>query len=950
MALLLKLAILPALLALAWADFPIDADFLSDIVDTRNDDDVKYRLPESLDPVHCEIEITPHFDDTADRPAFSFDGIVTIYVIAKEDGINSLILQENVREIGAITVTEENGRLIDLNPSSPVERLTEYQFLKINLRSGVTLSKNGKYTIRIEYVGHMNETPLSRGMFRGSYVGKDGKTHWYAATHLQPTHSRQLFPSFDEPGFKSTFKIIVNRPANFADTHSNMYAESRSEPINGLVKEVFYTTPRMSAYLVTIHISDEFTIIADNGDAKRPYRILARPDAANQGQYALEVGPPLTKWLEEYLGKPYYEMAENMKNDQIASPFWASGATENWGLVTYRELRLLYEEGETNAVDKMSIGTITAHELGHKWFGNLVTARWWDNVWINEGYASYFEYFAMDAVDKSMDLADQFNIMYTQSALATDSSASTRALQHTVNTPTQVSGHFSGISYSKGAALLNMLKHFLGENTFKKSLNYYLDEMKYEYANPDDVFRGFARAVQEDGALTQFTNVNITDFLSDWVYEPGYPVINVDINMNTGNIYIEQERFFTTTGSSNQVWPLPLTYTSASSPDWSNTKASHVMTGKSYNITKTPAHEWTIFNVKQNGYYRVNYDTHNWELIAEALQKDVNAIHYLNRAQIVDDVFALMRSGRMTHALGFQILDFLKKDVSYYSWYPAISGFNWLRNRFLHLPDVLAEFDEILYKYLDAVVTNLGYEAADSNEPLTRTLNRFYVMSFACNIGHEGCVQHATQKYTEMVNGGKVDPNIRRHVYCTGLRQGSLAQWKVLQVLYLASNNQADEVVKLRGLGCTSDEQAVKEYLEMVLTDAVKAQDRVNAFTYLYMGDRGNAQKALQFIKTNHNQIREAVVGSVRFNTVLANLAAYTDEEGLQDMESWLEENKDSIPEYSVGVSAVASARANMAWGTQNADSILKAARGSAAMVLPTALLLIASLFALLMK
>ncbi|XP_037301753.1 membrane alanyl aminopeptidase-like, partial [Manduca sexta] len=351
-----------------------------------------------------------------------------------------------------------------------------------------------------------------------------------------------------------------------------------------------------------------------------------------------------------------------------------------------------------------------------------------------------------------------------------------------------------------------------------------------------------------------------------------------------------------------------------------------------------------------SGIYRVNYDTQNWQLIAAALSKNVSDIHHLNRAQIVDDVFALMRSGRMTYDLGFQVLDFLKKDTSYYSWYPAITGFTWLRNRFLHMPDVLAEFDEILFGYLNALITDLGYEVVP-DEPVTRTLNRFFALTFACNIGHEGCVRDAAQKFNALrTSGARVNPNLRRHVFCTGLRKGGYEDWRFLYERRRNSNNQADDLAMLRALGCTTDNRARQEYLEMILTDEVKAQDTVNAFTFFYMGDRSNARVALEFLKPRVEQVRQAVVLPAWFDSVLSNLASYLDEEGLQDMEQWLNANRDTIPNYNVGLSAISSTRANMRWGTQNANIVLTAARGAAVVVLPTTMLFLSTLFALLLK
>ncbi|XP_048007615.1 membrane alanyl aminopeptidase-like [Leguminivora glycinivorella] len=923
----LKLVIVPALLALAFAELPIDVIEVQESL-YRNDDvdPTIYRIPEDFDPIHYDVEIIPYFEDEGGKEAFSFDGEVSLELKPIRDGLTSITLQENVRSIVSVDLFDSTGSPVELDQSQPFERIREYHFLKINLRGDTTLVNGNTYVVKIVYVGNINETPLSRGVFRGSYTGSDGKLHWYAATHLQPVNSRQVFPSFDEPGFKSTFRMMITRPMHFGETYSNMRIAS-TVVLGDRVREVFHVTPRMPAYLVTFHVSEEFTVLADNNNRERPYRILGRPNAVGQGEYALEVGPPITEWLEEYLGIDYYKMGEDMKNDQIAVPDWASGATENWGFVSYRELRLLYEEGETNALDKMNIGTITAHELAHQWFGNLVTCRWWDNVWINEGFASYFEYFAMDGVDPSMELADQFIIMYVQSALSDDASAGTRALQHTVNSPTEVTGHFSDISYSKGATFLLMLKYLFTEDTFKKGLNYFLEDRSYEYAVPEHLYQAFARAVQEDN--TSVSNVNVEGFMKYWVDEPGYPVLDVAVNTDTGVISLSQERFFifATDTQTEQVWPLPLTWTTGSNPNFNNLRPSRIMTGKTDTVQKTAGvEEWVIFNVQQKaGIYRVNYDTNNWQLLAAALKADINSIHYLNRAQIVDDVFSLMLSERMTYALGLQVLDFLKEETNYYVWYPAITGFSWLRNSLLHLPSRQETYDQFMYIFLDSVVSDLGYEVLPS-ESLTTTLNRFFVLSFACSIGHEGCVKNAQEKWTAFKNSGaSVNPNLRLHVFCEGLRAGNYDDWNFLYQRRINSNNQGDSFAMLQALGCTKDEGAVKEMLEKILTDDVKAQDRVNAFTFLYIGNRENANIALEFLKERIDDVRRAVMLPEWFNSILSNLAGYLNEEGLNEMEEWLHANQASIPEYSVGISSIASARTSMQWGTDRADTIINA-------------------------
>ncbi|KAL4705511.1 hypothetical protein ACJJTC_011453, partial [Scirpophaga incertulas] len=558
---------------------------------------------------------------------------------ALKSNLNSVTVHDNLRSIEDVMITDEYGTT--LNSSITFVRNTELQFLIVTSRNE-TFKKDKIYKMVVTYVGNINETPLSRGMFRGHYKDENGITRWYAATHLQPTHSRQLFPSFDEPGFKSTFDIIVHRPPGFSQTFSNMNMKTNaSSPIAGRVKETFERTLRMSAYLISIHISEGFKVIADNKNASKPYRVIARPTASNQGQYALEVNP-------------------------------------------------------------------------------------------------------------QMELEDQFIIMYLQSALSSDASINTRALRHTVNTPAQVSGHFTGISYSKGASLLLMLKHFVTENTFKKALNLFLKARAFQHASPEDLFEAFDNATAADRTLP--AGVDITHFMKVWVDEPGYPVLNVSVDRVNGAIKLSQERYYTTVGpQSNQTWPLPLTFTSGNQKNFNNLKVNHVMLNNTMEIRNESRDDYFIFNLKQKGIYRVNYDIDNWNHIREDLLKDHTTIHHLNRAQIVDDIFAFMQSKRLNYRVGFNVLRFLKNDTSYYSWYPAVTGFNRIRNSMVHSPSALEEYDKILYTYLEAVISDVGYDV-HPDETLTKTLNRLLILAFACNIGHPGCVGNAVQKFRALVD------------------------------------------------------------------------------------------------------------------------------------------------------------------------------------------------------
>ncbi|KAJ2952362.1 hypothetical protein O0L34_g4647 [Tuta absoluta] len=898
---------------------------------SRTGDEV-YRLPETVVPLEYEIYLDLYFDERTEKP-YSFDGRVIITVQAVEANLTQIVLHSNVDSVNSVSLTK-NGVPHLLNVSSPITLEPQYHFLKINLAEVLETGVN--YTLTIEYENIMNEGPMKRGIWRGWYKDANGTERIYATTHFQPYNARQAFPCWDEPGFKAVFKLHLSKPTAYWGRFHNTGIRTTEFLDNGRIMDSFHATPKMSSYLLSFLVSETFTVIAEDDSFDPPIRIIGRSNTVGMGDHALKLAVEMTKFYDEYFGIPFSSMHTHLSNDHISSPDWASAGTENWGLVSYRELYMIIDPREALMSVENYAATLISHELAHKWFGNLITCYWWSNTWINEGYASYFGYYGAHAKFPKYELVDHFNGRYVHTTLSYDSGTNAVALNHAVNTPQQVTGHFGTVSYSKGAAFLRQTISIISEPTFRKSCNYFLVANAFEPTDQYDLLLAFQQAIQEDNSLANYPSFNFEEYFHIWINIPGSPLLNVDVDHATGVITLSQERFFISANapSSSQIYPIPITFTTQTEKDFNNVVPRTIMTSQTTEIQKIAGQEWVLFNIKQHGIYRVNYDDKTWDLLADALLTEPESIHYLNRAQIVDDVFALIRSGRMSYGKGFRILRFLRNEVNFYVWDAAISGYNWIRSRMKHIPSTQAEFDRYLLSYMETAIVYYGFDTLAAETP-TQTQARQIIMHFACTLGHKECIKQSRSRFLAFKHNQLywINTGIRRNVYTVGVREGDEDDFNFLQN-YGATTNYASDLLEIfRALGATKNSALLKRYLDLTLTHYVRFHDKATAFSYALLGNQENAVAVLDWVKSNIDAMRVAYVEDAPPNpvhTCLSNLASYLNEEGLQDYEQWLQTTQSSTAQYNTAISAITSARNNMAWGTQNAEVILGAAKGSA--------------------
>nr|WHB18094.1 membrane alanyl aminopeptidase-like protein [Dioryctria abietella] len=880
--------------------------------------DPSYRLPTTTKPSHYEVSLTPYFDDatTVDRQ-FTFDGTVTIRINAMEENVTEIVLHCNDLTIGNASVQYTVDGVTTNILVDEEQRACEMPYSFLRLQTSEALQLNQEYEVTISFIGNLQTN--MRGFYRSFYYDTTGR-RWMGTTQFQPGHARQAFPCYDEPGFKATFDFTIIRANDFSPTISNMPIRQTNVTADNRTAETFYTTPHTSTYLLAFIVSHYENIAAGN-NTERPFDIYARDNAVGTGEWALEIGEDLLVAMEQLTNISYYAMQENLNMKQAAIPDFSAGAMENWGLLTYREALILYDPLNSNHFYRQRVANIVSHEIAHMWFGNLVTCAWWDNLWLNEGFARFYQYYLTGSVREELGYATRFIVEQLQVAMFSDSVDTAHPLTDpSVNDPVAVSAHFSTITYARGAAVLRMTQHLLGEDTYNNGLRLYLSERQFDVAEPHHLFSALDRAAAADNALAAYGGITIDQYFRTWSEKAGHPMLFVSIDQRTGRMIVTQSRWERNTGVSQSggLWHVPITWTRGNDIDFDNLKPTQIITEQATVIERgTTGLEWVIFNKQESGFYRVNYDDTNWALITRALRDSIvrPQIHEYNRAQIVNDLFAFARAGVMRYDRAYNILSFLQFEDQYAPWLAAIDGLAFVRRRLAHDADNLQKLHELISLWSTAAVNRLGY-AELANESYMDGLFRMYLMDFLCNVEHTGCVTAAVQNFQNWRNGGFIPANLRPWVYCTGLRNGDATDFNYFWQRYLAEDLANEQVVMLQAAGCTSDTASLEMFLSAVVadTDDVRPQDYSTAYSNAVAGNEYNTIRVFNWL-TNHFEAANAAFGSLLtpLNSIAGRLL---NEEDMTLFTTWVEQNREYMGEsvYSSTMATVQTARNNLAW------------------------------------
>eukprot|EP00795_Rhopilema_esculentum_P003673 gene3673-14933_t len=459
------------------------------------------RLPGDVTPYHYNLAIK------ADVDGLKFNGTQTMFFKVTKSTKYFLFHYKEMMITGWRIFTKGRSSEIKIKSGLP-KPLNEFFAIETEAEMPI-----GDYEAEIHFMA--NVSIKLTGFYKSTYKNQMGKTRTLLTTKFQPTDARKAYPCLDEPNLKASFNVTMTHPSQYKAL-SNMPVTSRATT-GGWTTTRFGKTVRMSTYLIAFIVCDfEYKQnIAGIGN-NITMSVYSSPPQINNTDYSLMLGKEMMTYLEDFFGVVY----PMPKLDFVAIPDYGSGATEHWGVITYREARLLYTKGISSEGNKENIATIVAHECAHLWFGNLVTCKWWNDLWVQEGMASYIEYYAVDKVHPDWKMMTQFFIYDWRSGMSLDALASSHAISLPVSHPKQIKEIFDSITYRKGSSIIRMLDHFLGVKKFREGLKEYLTNHQFAGATSDDLWKAFDKVTGQD----------IFGMMKTWTLQMGHPLINITID------------------------------------------------------------------------------------------------------------------------------------------------------------------------------------------------------------------------------------------------------------------------------------------------------------------------------------------------------------------------------------------------------------------------------------
>ncbi|XP_045494517.1 aminopeptidase N [Colias croceus] len=817
---------------------------------------IDVRLPSNIKPDRYYLKLTPYIFEGN----FTFDGEISVIITVRNETDTVTFHGVELTFISIELFKKEDGRPIKI-----LQRREDVSKQFHILTTEETLKAGQQYVLNITYVGILNDN--LHGFYRSSYEEKKDK-RWIAVTQFQATDARRAFPCWDEPALKAKFTISIARPVNMSSV-SNMNIVSR-EPhkvLKNYIWDHYAESLPMSTYLVAFAVTDFGNMSYNN------FSVWARKEALSSAAYALDIGPKILKFLEEY----YKIKFPLPKIDMIALPDFKAGAMENWGLLTFREIAMLYDHGVSPTTAKARVASVVAHEIAHQWFGNLVTPAWWSEIWLNEGFASYVEYVAVDAVESTWKLMEVFVLNEVQSVFKLDALTSSHQISVEVGNPEEIGAIFDKISYGKGSAILRMMNHFLTDDVFNAGITDYLNAKKYGDAEQKDLWSALTNAARERGNF----DVDVAIIMDSWTLQTGFPVLTITRNYDTGAVSFRQERFvlINNTIDENPVWWIPISFTTASEKNFQSTQPQLWLKGERSVVVENISiskDDWIIANIQQTGFYRINYDQRNWEMLIKILNdpKRFEEIHPINRAQIIDDAMNLALSGRLDYRVALDITSYLSHERSYVPWKAGLVALGYI-DTMLSKGAYYLEYQRYVLRLLHGTVADLGWDVSQ-NESVVRAQHRVDMLSTACHLQQAECLEHAVRMYTNWMlhpnpdSFNEIHADIRSTVYCVGVQVGGAREWNFAWERFVVASVPSERELLLSILGCTRAPYLLYRYLELSLRNdsGIRKQDTVRVFSAVASSSIGEPI-AFNYVRDNWKRIKEYVGSVSTLNSIL---------------------------------------------------------------------------------
>jgi len=785
------------------------------------------RLFNSFQPTHYDLRINP------DRETMRVSGEVTISGRKTGRPSQRLTFHQNGLHITNAAVIKHDKRG---DRELPIERINLHKaFNEVRLHAGEMVYP-GEYTVRLTFEGQITK-PMD-GIYPCFFKHGD-KEKVLIATQFESHHARDAFPCIDEPEAKATFDLTLTSPAGDTVLANTPVKSQQTE--GDKLTTTFETTPRMSTYLLAF-------VYGELGykEAKTTHGITVRayatPDNVQHLDFAVDFAAKCLDFYDDYFGVPY----PLAKCDLVALPDFASGAMENWGLITFREQTLLVDPKNSSLPMKQYVAMVVAHELTHQWFGNLVTMRWWTDLWLNEGFAERMAYYPMDKYYPEWEVWTEMVVDQQQSAFRLDALANTHPIQVPITNPDDIRTIFDNISYDKGACCLHMLENFLGKEAFRDGLRHYLKKHAYGNTDTTDLWQ----------ALEDASGKPVKNFMATWVTQAGFPLVRAEVTPERAGL--TQEQFLLNPlerarggAHQSQLWPIALE-NGLELPQLFDLHEASYPLSKYEGVLK--------LNIGQTSFFRTAYNAAHLEKLGKQIQ--TGKMDVKDRIGLLSDAFETAKAGYTGTVSALHFLEYYRDEQNDAVW--DIIAANVSAVRTLMDDDELRETMKPYIRTLVAAqLKRLGWEesAADTHQD---KLLRPTILALASVADEPDVVEEALRRFEAMKRPEDLPPDLRGVIYTTAARHGGTETFEKLLALHNASNSSEERMTLCAAITDFKQPEFIQRALAVITTDEVRTQDVIYWLIYSFR-NRHARQAAWQWLIEHWAWLQQTMGGDLSF-------------------------------------------------------------------------------------
>lgn len=835
-------------------------------------------LPTNVVPRHYDVTLEVDFDK------FTFEGTVIIDLDVAKD---SSSISHNTNDIKIHTTTvHADGALITSSPTLSYDADTQTTTIDL----GKEIKKGQRVQLKHTYTGQLNDT------MAGFYRSKTKSGQYLAVSQFEATDARRALPCFDEPALKAEFTVTLIADDKMTCL-SNMDVASTetvdSKITGGKRKAVkFNRSPRMSTYLLAVIIGELKAIATDK--FRLPIKVWMTPEQKeSDGTFSLEVAAKTLAFYEKAFQAPY----PLPKMDMVAIPDFAAGAMENWGLITYRVVDLLFDQKTAGAATKERVAEVVQHELAHQWFGNLVTMDFWDGLWLNEGFATWMSWYSCNEFYPEWKVWETFVIDTLQGAMGLDGLRSSHPIEVPVHRAEEINQIFDSISYSKGSAVLRMISKYIGEDVFIDGVRRYIKKHAWGNTQTGDLW----------AALSEASGKDVSTVMDIWTKKIGYPVVTVTENEKDGSITLKQNRFLRTGDvkpeEDETLYPVLLGLRTKDGID-----ESLILSEREQTFKLSKGLDFYKLNADHSALFRTSYSPERLKKLGEAAKAGLLTVE--DRAGMIADAGALAASGYGKTSGALSLLEGFSTEDQFVVWNEILGRISSVRSTWIFedesIRDGLKAFQREL---VSKKAHELGWEFSENEDHI---LGQFKALMFgSAGLADDKKVLAAAREMFEKYAAGDYDavhPNIRSSVLAMAVRDGGEKEWQAVLERSRTAPTADERNTCLRVLGRAQKPELVEKTLELALNGEVKMQD-----IYMPIGGLGSTPEGIErrwkWMTENWNTLVERLPPSMTMLSSVVSIccAGFTKQEQLDKLQAFfnnkekkgfdrsLEQSQDSI-------------------------------------------------------